>query len=134
MNPVVNHSLWSTIREEIMGDYHWAGEGPSAIHLVHRRDVREDGNRMAQSLCKVACVAYGAGNLASLPTTKKLCGNCRNHLERLTPTGGSFRRMPTSLGAGADEGMEQEPGVGYGSENQAEHEQPDAVPAPQHYP
>lgn len=113
-------------------DHDWVGEGAAAIHLVHRRNVREEGNRMTQSLCRVATYAYSPENQPTLPA-KKLCGNCRNRIARIRLSGGHTDRSTSSNAGVVAEGLEPETGIGYGSQNQAEHEQPGAL-APQHHP
>lgn len=65
-----------------MTDWLWVGEGPATVHAVHRRDVREEGNRVCQSLCKVAALAYSPENQPRLPR-RKLCGNCKRRLAQL---------------------------------------------------
>lgn len=115
MNPIVTAALFETLPAD---EYRWAGEGSHRVHLVHRRDVRESGKRMAQSLCKVACIAYSLEALPTLPSTMGLCGNCRIHLDRITPNEGSTHRLTTPFADTNATRVEPEKLVGYGSENQ----------------
>lgn len=76
--------------------WEWVGEGQEVIHLINRRDVREAGDVMAQSLCKKAAVAYSPEHQVRLPR-KKLCGHCVNALVRITPYGGQPAHQGTSI-------------------------------------
>jgi hypothetical protein len=129
VNPIVTATFLATLPED---EYRWAGEGQSRVHLVHRRELRESGKRMTQSLCKVACVAYSLEDLPTLSSAKGLCGNCRTYLERITPIGGSAQRLTTPFADTTTHGVEPEKLVGYGSENQADHGRPGKTCSPAH--
>lgn len=87
-----------TIRKMTMTEeWEWVGEGQEVIHLINRRDVREAGDVMAQSLCRKAALAYSPEHQVRLPR-KKLCGHCVNALLRVTPSEGPAH-PPTSAAA-----------------------------------
>lgn len=110
----MTYERWQSILEAITDQWDWVGVGVSVIHAVNRRDVREQSNRMTQSLCKVATLAYSLENQPRMPI-KKLCGNCRNALARISPNEGLSDRSTWSNGHPGEGGLAQGDFLVYGS-------------------